>query len=425
MSIASITQTSGIDISNWLPDEQFFSYPEGARPKLAYFPPPNLSLPFIKPYRRYLYKGSSNAPDDQFWAEIVAYKIGCQLGVVVPETYAAYNSMTGSSGALIEWFYTDDELRYTAGGDFMKRSIPDFDGRSGRQHNLFSVITFCRTWSSRLYQVATNQIFETDYIKHWGEAFLFDALIGNTDRHQNNWGVTLTPTLSGAIRRLSPLFDNGTSLGSDRFIDKLNQWPESRFISYVENGTHHMKLKADDDNRQRKSHAGMIKHYIETYPEVTGAIATFTRRLPPRRREDFKEYLQLHKLPADFNGSDFALLSYTGAKLPSDGFEIFPDLIDLEGPYEFFFEVAGTRYLNVDFTKLNIGDPIDFKIDERNPYDPNTINIYCGTQHVGFAPKPYVESFKKLLAEGKLKASIEKLNSNSSRPLVFLFAEVV
>jgi hypothetical protein len=34
----------------------------------------------------------------------------------------------------------------------------------------------------------------------------FDALIGNTDRHHENWGLINN-------ERLSPLYDNGISLG--------------------------------------------------------------------------------------------------------------------------------------------------------------------------------------------------------------------
>lgn len=266
MAIASVNQILGIDVANWLPDEQFFKYPEGARPKNAYFPPLNISLAYIKQNRRYLYKCSSNAPPDQFWSEIAAYKIGYQLDLIVPPAYAAYNSATGSSGALIEWFYLDDELRYTSGGDYMKRSIPDFDTKTGRQHNLQSIQAICRRLSSRTYQIINDEFFETDFIKYWGELFLFDALIGNTDRHQDNWGMTLTPHQNGSIRRLAPLFDNGSSLGGDRYTHKMNQWSEPRFESYLDNGKHHMKLKSDDLNRM--SHVDMIKHYVEIYPEV-------------------------------------------------------------------------------------------------------------------------------------------------------------
>ena len=174
-----------------------------------------------------------------------------------------------------------------------------------------------------------------------------------------------------------------------------------------------------------KGFSGLPAFKILPEPYGTGVIDTFIRRLPPRRREDFKEYLNLHMLPSDFNGSDFALLAYTGAKLPSDGFEIFPDLTDQNGPYEFIFEAAGTRYLNVDLTKLNLGDSVDFKFDPNNAFDPNAINIFVGKQHIGFVPKPYQESIKKLLSEELLTARIEKLNGKPDHPLIYLFAKVI
>jgi hypothetical protein len=32
---------------------------------------------------------------------------------------------------------------------------------------------------------------KTNWQQWWVDALLFDALIGNTDRHQDNWGVTV------------------------------------------------------------------------------------------------------------------------------------------------------------------------------------------------------------------------------------------
>lgn len=43
------------------------------------------------------------------------------------------------------------------------------------------------------------------------ELLVFDALIGGTDRHYNNWGV-LVKADSGKFLRLAPAFDNGVSL---------------------------------------------------------------------------------------------------------------------------------------------------------------------------------------------------------------------
>jgi hypothetical protein len=51
------------------------------------------------------------------------------------------------------------------------------------------------------------------------EAFLgfllIDAWIGNTDRHDNNWGVMERSTTEGAIRVLAPTFDHASSLGRE------------------------------------------------------------------------------------------------------------------------------------------------------------------------------------------------------------------
>ena len=48
----------------------------------------------------------------------------------------------------------------------------------------------------------------------WGQFFellAFDALIGGTDRHYNNWGI-LTKADTGKFIRLAPAFDNGIAL---------------------------------------------------------------------------------------------------------------------------------------------------------------------------------------------------------------------
>lgn len=50
-----------------------------------------------------------------------------------------------------------------------------------------------------------------DIWEQFFELLIFDALIGGTDRHYNNWGV-LEKADSGYFLRLAPAFDNGVSL---------------------------------------------------------------------------------------------------------------------------------------------------------------------------------------------------------------------
>lgn len=53
---------------------------------------------------------------------------------------------------------------------------------------------------------------------------------------------------------------------------------------------------------------------------TNNVLDTFLRRLPPKTRGDYHHYLLQHGLPSPFPYSDFALLGYTGAKSPADGF---------------------------------------------------------------------------------------------------------
>jgi hypothetical protein len=56
------------------------------------------------------------------------------------------------------------------------------------------------------------------------EAFLglllVDAWIGNTDRHDNNWGILEQATPEGPIRYLAPTFDHASSLGRELTDDE-------------------------------------------------------------------------------------------------------------------------------------------------------------------------------------------------------------
>jgi hypothetical protein len=151
-------------------------------------------------------------------------------------------------------------------------------------------------------------------------------------------------------------------------------------------------------------------------------LATFTRRLPPRKREDFSEYLAAHRLPSTFSGSDMALLAYTGAKLPSDSFELVPDLSDSKLPLQIIMEVAGYRYHKKEGLKEN--DTVKFSFDKDNPYDTNAIAITHSGQKIGYICRPFLSIMKKWLHTAHVYAKIERLNGKPERPVVYLFVSV-
>jgi hypothetical protein len=259
--LKSIIQPEAINVSQWHPDEMYFNYPEGARSKTAFFPPIGLDLDFILPNRRYLYKRSVGRYPDQFWGEIVAYQIGCLLDLSVPPAFAAFDPEKGDCAALIEWFYEDDRTIFVSGGNYMQGMMPDYDRKRGTQHNFYNVRILCNEYSEQDTKI------KFDFLKYWAETFLFDALTGNTDRHQDNWGLLFLLNAEGnhVTTKFTPLFDNGTSLGHELFVANIAKWNDDQFVRYIDKGKHHMKWQKDD--KTGCGHVEMLMKVISKYPE--------------------------------------------------------------------------------------------------------------------------------------------------------------
>ena len=157
---------------------------------------------------------------------------------------------------------------------------------------------------------------------------------------------------------------------------------------------------------------------------TAGVLEAFGRRLPPRKREDFREYLARFRLPETFNGSDMALLAYTGAKLPGDGFELVPDLEGVVPPLELVIEVAGFRHYEAGTAPVATGDPVRLVPEPDNEFDPEAIAIHHASGVIGYVPRPYCAAFSQWLAWHSVEAQVDRINGKPERPLVYLFVAV-
>jgi hypothetical protein len=159
---------------------------------------------------------------------------------------------------------------------------------------------------------------------------------------------------------------------------------------------------------------------------TTSVLDAFLRRIPPRKRDDFDEYLERYRLPRSFAGSDMALLGYTGAKLPGDGFELCADLEDAVPPFELVFEVAGFRHRSeCPVSTLVIGEPVEFRLDPSNRHDSRAVSICKNGKLLGFVSRQHLNEFHRWKARGYSVAGvIERINGTTERPLVYIFVEV-
>jgi hypothetical protein len=266
-----------VDLGDWKLDDEH-PYLDGSKPKNAYYCPASGHPAFLEPKRRYLFKKSrieknlEQACDsrfkDQFWAEVVAYRIGCLAGIEVPPTFVAVRE--GQCGALIEWFHSDD-FRMTPGTEEMVRLIPGFDRDRGSQHNLHTLEEICNRYES---------LMPVHWSIHWSKIFLFDALIANTDRHQENWGIIWDNVLDALPRgdkrenvqgvrarfvAWTPAFDNGTSMGFEFPEDMLDE----KFIEirrHTEKGCHHIREKRD--SAKQIGHLALVQQWSNRFPDT-------------------------------------------------------------------------------------------------------------------------------------------------------------
>lgn len=278
-----------LDVADWPADQEHPFFPEGSRDKRLLRCPLPLPRPWLVAGHRYLFKKSRGVYPDQFWAEVVASRLSRITSVPVPPAYAGWDSCTGECAAVIEWFYDypgSSPQGLISGGQLMKAAIPDFDYHRGRQHNFQTIESWCvvltRPHATGQGGIQLSGTWPSD----WARILVFDALIGNTDRHQENWGFVWTsiPGQSNRPLALSPAFDNGTSLGHERQPDQFAPFDQPAYLQhYIDRGHHHMKWRLED--ARGCGHAALLLKIRERFPQ-TGAAMYAALQFPPEALDE-------------------------------------------------------------------------------------------------------------------------------------------
>lgn len=247
---------------NWASGQ--LSYEEGAREKSTVYSPEKLDFDFIKSDHMYLSKKSNKRYPVQFWMEIIAYRFGLICGVQVPPAHVSVDK-DNICRALSEWFYVEKradehEEFYVHGYLLLKKFDEKLDKKRGRRHCLPLLLDFINNWSE---DNAVSVYMTYSFFK----IFVFDALIANTDRHHENWGMVFKKDKDEYSLRIAPAFDNGTSLGHNYVEDKLDilmndqEWLDK----YVVGGYHHLRKAPEGEHFQ---HVELIRYFITEIPKL-------------------------------------------------------------------------------------------------------------------------------------------------------------
>lgn len=229
-----------IDVSRWPSDEDYPVFPIGSKPKRLLICPASQSDPFLIPGHKYLFKVASGWQKYQIWSEIISYEIAKYIGISVPPCFCAIDSNSMDFGVLVEFFYgyprENKSERLIHASDLLQRvGANKYDQKTGRPHYFRQNVAISRAF------VGSEKSFEW-----WGTTFAFDALIGNTDRHPENWGFVINGAGDQRQTSFAPIFDNGTSLGYERTEASLSSLVGDNLTRYVLRGTHHCAWDASD-----------------------------------------------------------------------------------------------------------------------------------------------------------------------------------
>lgn len=160
---------------------------------------------------------------------------------------------------------------------------------------------------------------------------------------------------------------------------------------------------------------------LESSEVRQGVHETLMRRLPPRKREDFADFLAQHRLPSPFPYSDMALLGYTGARLPSDGFALVPEFPDDAVSCDYITEVAGLRHVyNGPMSDIQDGDAVSFQPDSTNPVDADAVAVVHQGRAIGYINRTLRKNFHAWLGARSVTGTVERQNGKPERPLVYL-----
>ena len=98
------------------------------------------------------------------------------------------------------------------------------------------------------------------------EYLVLDAVVGNTDRHSENWGVLQRQSASRCVDSLAPSYDHGSSLGHELMEERRERLlAENRVGDYAERGRGEIYWQRTE--RRGPSPLGLVRLAISKCPE--------------------------------------------------------------------------------------------------------------------------------------------------------------
>jgi hypothetical protein len=245
------------DISKW--NKKPYSNTGGTRSKKIYIEPKSEIEYFFKCSKE-LKDGSIKFPLE-YWSEITSSKIGQYLGFDLLDYNIGYDEFAIQKiGCLSESMILHPENRLTEGIDYIRGFDPKYDpSKDEHRYNI------------KLIYEALDYFNLSDYKNKILEMLIFDGLIGNSDRHQENWGFITK--IKETISKLDSEIANSSFVLKRSFL-KLKKLIATGLLS-----THFGHEKQLDDNTRRISLLSQSSIAITEFSQIYDSGCSLGREL--------------------------------------------------------------------------------------------------------------------------------------------------
>lgn len=258
----------------------------------------------------------------EFWSEIIASEVGVILGFDMLKYDIAYNR--GEIGCISKSMVTMGKNKLTEGISYLTGYDTTYNPKMKDSK---------KQYTFQLISKTLNAFNFHHYIEKIIEIIILDSIIGNGDRHQENWGIiteysdvikkrnlfskkekkglfkkhyysffgskTITPG------KFSQIYDSGSCLGRELDDEKIKQMIKDQTMldAYIRRGVSEIHWKGEKLN-----HFDLINEINKLYPEHVKRIV---QRVKERYAEvsvrncvenidlNLPEELKEHKLPTD------------------------------------------------------------------------------------------------------------------------------
>lgn len=229
-------------------------------------------------------------PKSELTYEHVSEHMAHQIGEIVnvPTAVVELGKYNGRMGSMSYLIRKSDEI-LIEGAQFILGMHPNYD--LDKMQDLDT---------QRYYSI--DHIFEitenTTIRNFWIEMMLFDFLIGNSDRHQNNWAFLLsTNNKTRPEIRFCPLYDNGSSLCCYVNDDQIEKYSNEASFTALADTRSKSIIRIDGGNKTRPTHRDVVTYLFDHYGNTKEIAKGFLYALNGERIQDLLNRYPDYVLP--------------------------------------------------------------------------------------------------------------------------------